>query len=70
MNGVFTATEQYVGDKSMSTEGMPFLGVGGVYYFTVEALADGPAEGLFSIKNSRVWSGDTIGEITIPIYVQ
>ena len=48
---------------------MPLLGVGGVYYFTVEALADGPAEGLFRIKNSRIWSDETIGEISIPIYV-
>ena len=37
------------------------VGVGGMYYFTLEALAPGPAEGVFSIKNSRVFSGETIG---------
>ena len=49
---------------------MPLLGAGGTYFFTLEAIVDGPAEANFSIKNSRVWSGETIGEIDIPIHVQ
>ena len=70
-NGLFTVEEQYkTSANARARDGMPIVGAGGTYYFTLEQVADGTGEGCFSITNSRVWSGETVGHIEIPVYVQ
>ena len=66
---LFSVEEQYISDNARTEDGLPLCGVGGTYYFTLNALTNGPGEGIFSIKNSRIWSGETIGEIKIPVNV-
>ena len=50
-------------DNEKNVRDVPLMGAGGFYYFTLEAEQDGPVQGLFSITNSREWSGETIGHI-------
>ena len=57
-------------DNEKFVRDVPLMGAGGLYYFTLEAEQDGPVHGLFSITNSREWSGETIGHIEIPISIE
>ena len=63
-NGAFTVTEDYI----MNDAPPGMVGVGGMYYFTIEA---GPeqAEGTISLAYGRSWESTPVSTYEFPVHI-